>query len=55
MRSMENLAPAGNRQALERADAAGADAVPGRAPAILTGRSWRTPSGMPTRGICGCT
>ena len=27
MRSMENLAPAGNRQALERADAAGADAV----------------------------
>ena len=27
MRTMENLAPAGNRQALERADAAGADAV----------------------------
>ena len=24
---MENLAPAGNREALERADAAGADAV----------------------------
>ena len=48
---MENLAPAGNREALERADAAGADAVYlGYAAfsATLTGRSWRKPSGMPT-------
>lgn len=60
---MENLAPAGNRAALERADAAGADAVylgysafSARAGAgISTGRSWRKPSGTRTCAICGCT
>ena len=40
---MENLAPAGNREALERADVAGADAeehkVLARCPAVLNGQA----------------
>ena len=43
---MENLAPAGNRDA--RYTSGMPLSARAREPATLTGRSWRKPSGMPT-------